>query len=169
MPYKCEGIDGNDGCANCIKGIYGKFACKDNVNSECPLNMGLSYPAHIELCDECCFVPKEEVNDMIMTEEEMDEQLEKYESESKCGGNCDDCYHVSCQDNISHQNNKHDKDKDLITVQLRREQIENIVEFIDFNLIPFIKDEDNEVDNIMYLHSMSTLYVALKEALGENP
>jgi hypothetical protein len=190
MLYKCEAKDGSDGCANCSKKTYGGFACNDYVEIECPLSMGLSYPERKELCDKCCFVPEKEVKDMIMTEEEMDEQLELMEELDKKD------YHDDKSDEEWEKNKtrleeikellserEEQKERyetfskfvrkffndDLITVRLHREQIKNIVEFIDMNLIPFIQDEDNEVDNIMYLHSMTTAYATLMEALGENP
>lgn len=103
-----------------------------------------------------------EVRNMIMTEEEMDEQLEMMERLEEEG------YYdefvgewVRVEDSLI--------DDGLITVKLSKEQIENILEFFDMRFIMFVQDEGNEIDNIWYLESMSTAYATLARAIGQEP
>lgn len=101
-----------------------------------------------ERCDE----------EMIMTEEEMDEQLEMMEHLEEEGYYDDEPVDEWVR-----------VDDDLITVRLGKEQIENILEFFDLRFIPFIQDEGDDIDNIWYLESMSTAYATLAKAIGKEP
>ena len=104
------------------------------------------------------FMIKEDTDEMIMTEEEMDEQLEMMERLEEEGYYDDESVDEWVR-----------VDDGLITVKLSKEQIKNILEFFDLRFIYFIQDQGDEIDNIWYLESMSTAYATLARAIGQEP
>ena len=153
MPYKCE-YDYKFGCENCKHSeengiVKCKMENKDEIECihlSCPVVRGSEYPKDEYCCDMCMFEPKEDDKKMIVIEEELDELLERCESQIRG-------LQLKAKEN------------DLITISLRKDQLKNIVEFIEFEFVPFVRREDSDVDNIWYLESMSTAYATLLKAL----
>lgn len=51
-------------------------------------------------------------------------------------------------------------------IELSKSEIENLIDFFDFEFIPYIKS-DVELDNMKYLTSMCDVYKKLETALDE--
>ena len=51
-------------------------------------------------------------------------------------------------------------------IELSKSEIENLIDFFDFEFIPYIKSDD-ELDNMKYLTSMCDVYKKLETALDE--
>ena len=51
-------------------------------------------------------------------------------------------------------------------IELSKSEIENLIDFFDFDFIPYIKSDD-ELDNMKYLTSMCDVYKKLETALDE--
>ena len=51
-------------------------------------------------------------------------------------------------------------------IELSKSEIENLIDFFDFEFIPYIKSDD-ELDNMKYLTSMCDVYKKLETALNE--
>ena len=51
-------------------------------------------------------------------------------------------------------------------IELSKSEIENLIDFFDFDFIPYIKSDD-ELDNMKYLTSMCDVYKKLETALNE--
>ena len=51
-------------------------------------------------------------------------------------------------------------------IELSKAEIENLIDFFDFEFIPYIKSDD-ELDNMKYLTSMCDVYKKLETALNE--
>ena len=52
-------------------------------------------------------------------------------------------------------------------IELSKSEIENLIDFFDFEFIPYIKS-DVELDNMKYLTSMCDVYKKLETALNED-
>ena len=167
MDYKCK-HNGKYGCEICkyVKENKNGYGCKLEFNPleascfslKCPMISKSTYPIGMEICEKCKFEPKEDDKEMIMTEVEMDEQLEMMEQLEEEGYYDDDPVEEWVR-----------VDDGLITVKLSKEQIKNILEFFDMRFIMFVQDEGDEIDNIWYLESMSTAYATLARAIGQEP
>ena len=81
MPYKCE-YDFQFACGNCKHCRTSIcYECRKRTEYACPLGKGKTYPEGRKVCRKCLFEPKSEETNMIMTEEELDEQIAMYEAE----------------------------------------------------------------------------------------
>lgn len=57
-------------------------------------------------------------------------------------------------------------DKRRRPLELTQSQVENLMEFLEFNLIPSIR-ADTDIDNINYLTDMCDVYKKLKKIRGK--